>query len=123
MACKFIAPFLKGGKNDNNDAEAICEAVTRSTSWFVPIKTADQQAALCIHRVRQGLIGERTALIKCSRAKRLGAPDNFKLQFCGILLRSKVTGRLAKLRLKTVQHAKCAVLERFVLCFPQGIYF
>jgi len=63
MACKFIAPFRKGGKNDNNDAEAICEAVTRSTIWFVPVKTADQQAALCVHRVRQGLIAERTALI------------------------------------------------------------
>lgn len=63
MACKFIAPFRKGGKNDNNDAEAICEAVSRSTIWFVPVKTADQQAALCVHRVRQGLIGERTALI------------------------------------------------------------
>jgi len=63
MACKFIAPFRKGGKNDNNDAEAICEAVSRSTIWFVPVKTADQQATLCVHRVRQGLIGERTALI------------------------------------------------------------
>ena len=63
MACKFIAPFRKGGKNDNNDAEAICEAVSRSTIWFVPVKTAEQQAQLCVHRVRQGLIGERTALI------------------------------------------------------------
>ncbi len=63
MACKFIAPFRKGGKNDNNDAEAICEAVSRSTIWFVPVKSVDQQAALCVHRVRQGLIGERTALI------------------------------------------------------------
>ena len=63
MACKFIAPFRKGGKNDNNDAEAICEAVSRSTIWFVPIKTAEQQAQLCVHRVRQGLIAERTALI------------------------------------------------------------
>lgn len=63
MACKFIAPFRKGGKNDNNDAEAICEAVSRSTIWFVPVKTAEQQAQLCVHRVRQGVIGERTALI------------------------------------------------------------
>ena len=63
MACKFIAPFRKGGKNDNNDAEAICEAVSRSTIWFVPVKTAEQQAQLCVHRVRQGLIAERTALI------------------------------------------------------------
>ena len=63
IASKFIAPFRKGGKNDNNDAEAICEAVARSTIWFVPVKTAEQQAQLCVHRVRQGLISERTALI------------------------------------------------------------
>ncbi len=63
IASKFIAPFRKGGKNDNNDAEAICEAVGRSTIWFVPVKTAEQQAQLCVHRVRQGLISERTALI------------------------------------------------------------
>ncbi|MFC3116635.1 IS110 family transposase [Cellvibrio fontiphilus] len=63
IASKFIAPFRKGGKNDNNDAEAICEAVGRSTIWFVPIKTAEQQAQLCVHRVRQGLVCERTALI------------------------------------------------------------
>lgn len=63
IASKFIAPFRKGGKNDNNDAEAICEAVRRSNIWFVPVKTAEQQAQLCVHRVRQGLIGERTALI------------------------------------------------------------
>lgn len=63
IASKFIVPFRKGGKNDNNDAEAICEAVSRSTIWFVPVKTAEQQAQLCVHRVRQGLIAERTALI------------------------------------------------------------
>lgn len=63
IAAKFVAPFRKGGKNDNNDAEAICEAVSRHNIWFVPIKTADQQAVLCIHRVRQGVITERTALI------------------------------------------------------------
>jgi transposase len=63
IASKFIAPFRKGGKNDNNDAEAICEAVRRSNIWFVPVKTAEQQAQLCVHRVRQGLTSERTALI------------------------------------------------------------
>ena len=63
IASKFIAPFRKGGKNDNNDAEAICEAVSRATIWFVPVKTAEQQAQLCVHRVRHGLVSERTALI------------------------------------------------------------
>jgi transposase len=63
IAAKFVEPFRKGCKNDNNDAEAICEVVSRSNTWFVPIKTPDQQAVLCIHRVRQGLIRERTGLI------------------------------------------------------------
>jgi transposase len=53
IAAKFIEPYRKGGKNDNNDTEAICEAVSRPYIWFVPVKTPDQQAVLCIHRVRQ----------------------------------------------------------------------
>lgn len=63
MAAKFIEPFRKGCKNDNNDAEAICEAATRPNIWHVPIKSADQQAVLCIHRVRLALVSERTAMI------------------------------------------------------------
>lgn len=63
IAAKFIEPYRKGGKNDNNDAEAICEAVRRPNIWFVPVKTADQQASLCVHRVRQGVIRDRTSWI------------------------------------------------------------
>jgi transposase len=63
IAVKFIEPYRKGGKNDNNDAEAICEAVRRPNIWYVPVKSADQQAALCVHRVRQGVVRERTAWI------------------------------------------------------------
>ncbi|MFP3606926.1 IS110 family transposase [Paraburkholderia sp. SIMBA_053] len=66
MAPKFVAPYRmsgKRGKNDANDAAAICEAVTRPNMRFVPIKTIDQQADLFVHRARQGYIEERTALI------------------------------------------------------------
>lgn len=63
MAPKFVIPYRKGVKNDNNDAEAICEALTRPNMRFVPIKSAEQQAVLSLHRVRQGLITQRTALI------------------------------------------------------------
>ncbi len=66
MAPKFVAPYRKAGprgKNDANDAEAICEAVARPTMRFVPIKTIEQQAELFVHRARQGYVGERTALI------------------------------------------------------------
>ena len=63
MAPKFVIPYRKGGKNDNNDAAAICEAVARPDMRFVPVKSAEQQAVLALHRVRQGLIQHRTALI------------------------------------------------------------
>ena len=63
MASRFVAPYRKGGKNDGNDAEAVCEAVARPGMRFVPVKSAEQQALLCLHRVRQGFIKERTAAI------------------------------------------------------------
>ena len=63
MAPRFVAPYRKGGKNDGNDAEAICEASTRPSMRFVPVKSADQQAMLCLHRVRSALIKDRTAML------------------------------------------------------------
>lgn len=63
MAPKFVAPYRKSGKNDGNDAEAICEAVTRPNMRFVPVKSVQQQADLGIHRVRQGFIEERTGTL------------------------------------------------------------
>ena len=63
MAPKFVAPYRKGGKNDGNDAEAICEAVGRPNMRFVPIKSVEQQSVLTLHRVRQGFVEERTATI------------------------------------------------------------
>lgn len=61
MAPKFVAPYRRGGKNDGNDAEAICEAVARPNMRFVPVKDLGQQAVLTLHRVRQGFVEERTA--------------------------------------------------------------
>jgi len=63
MAPKFVAPYRKSDKNDGNDAEAICEAVTRPNMRFVPVKSVEQQALLALHRVRQGFVVERTAVI------------------------------------------------------------
>jgi transposase len=68
MAPVFVAPYRKSGKNDGNDAEAICEAVSRPNMRFVPVKSAEQQAILALHRVRQGWIEERTATINRIRA-------------------------------------------------------
>jgi transposase len=61
MAAKFVAPYRRRGKNDGNDAEAICEAVGRPDMRFVPVKSVEQQALLSLHRARQGFITERTA--------------------------------------------------------------
>ena len=63
MAPKFVAPYRKSEKNDGNDAEAVCEAVSRPSMRFVPVKSTEQQALLAVHRVRQGFVVERTALI------------------------------------------------------------
>ncbi|HZM44590.1 MAG TPA: IS110 family transposase [Burkholderiales bacterium] len=63
MAPKFVAPYRKSDKNDGNDAEAVCEAVTRPNMRFVPVKSTEQQALLALHRVRQGFVVERTAVI------------------------------------------------------------
>ncbi len=64
IAPKFVTPYRmsgKRGKNDANDAAAICEAVTRPHMRFVPIKDEQQQSVLSLHRIRQGFIEERTA--------------------------------------------------------------
>jgi transposase len=53
----------KGGKNDANDAAAICEAAGRPHMRFVPVKTVEQQGQLAVHRLREGYKEERTALI------------------------------------------------------------
>ena len=63
MAPRFVVPYRRSGKNDGNDAEAICEAVQRPSMRFVPVKSVEQQAVLTLHRVRQGFIEERTATI------------------------------------------------------------
>ena len=63
MAPQFVKPYVKSNKNDSRDAEAIAEAVTRPTMRFVPIKDVDQQDLQALHRVRERLMGARTALV------------------------------------------------------------
>ena len=66
VAGHFVTPYRmagKSGKNDANDAAAICEAAGRPHMRFVPIKTAQQQGQLALHRLREGFKEERTALI------------------------------------------------------------
>ncbi len=68
MAPKFHTPYRKSGKYDGNDAEAICEAVGRPNMRFVPVKSVEAKAVLARHRIRQGYVEERTALINRMRA-------------------------------------------------------
>lgn len=59
---QFVKPFVKSNKNDYNDAEAICEAIVRPSMRFVAIKSIEHQDIQALHRVRERLIKERTAL-------------------------------------------------------------
>ncbi|MDP3172170.1 MAG: IS110 family transposase [Polaromonas sp.] len=66
MAPKFVTPYRlsgKQGKNDAADAQAICEAVSRPSMRFVPVKTLEQQGQLLVHRARQGFVEQRTATL------------------------------------------------------------
>ena len=75
MPPAYVKPYVKRGKTDANDAEAIlrqaqgelCEAVTRPTMRFVPVKSPEQQAALSMHRARDLLVKQRTQLVNMMR--------------------------------------------------------
>jgi transposase len=67
IAPQFVRPYRKNLKNDGNDAEAICEAVSRPNMRFVPVKSVAQQAVLTVHRARELLVGDRTALVNQMR--------------------------------------------------------
>ena len=64
---QYVKPFVKTNKNDASDAEAICEAVIRPTMRFAPLKSAEQQSVLMLHRARELLVRQRTMLINALR--------------------------------------------------------
>ncbi len=68
MPAQYVKPYVKRGKNDAADAEAICEAVTRPTMRFVAVKTPEQQSVMMLHRVRLMLSRQRTQLSNAMRA-------------------------------------------------------
>src|SRR5215475_8899344 len=68
MPAQYVKAYVKRNKNDAADAEAICEAVTRPTMRFVPVKMAEQQAAQLLHRGREQLVRQRTMLANALRA-------------------------------------------------------
>ena len=72
MPPAYVEPYVKRQKNDMADAEAICEAVTRTNMRFVPIKTPEQQSGLVLHRTRHLLIRQQTAVVNAIRAHLAG---------------------------------------------------
>src|SRR3546814_15933306 len=68
MPAQYVKPYVKRGKNDAADAEAICEAVTRPTMRFVAVKTPEQQSVMMLHRVRLMLNRKRNKLSNAMRA-------------------------------------------------------
>src|SRR6202000_500094 len=74
---QYVKPYVKRGKNDAADAEALCEAMSRPTMRFVPVKTAEQQAALMLVGLRDRLIRNRTQLANAIR----GYAGEFGLTF------------------------------------------
>ena len=66
IAAQLVSPYRRqgaSGKNDANDAAAVCEAASRPQMLFVPVKSIEQQSMLCVHRLREGFKAERTACI------------------------------------------------------------
>lgn len=68
LPASYVKPYVKRGKNDAIDAEAIWEALGRPTMRFVPIKSMDQQGMLAVHKVRAQLVGQRTKLVNMLRS-------------------------------------------------------
>lgn len=93
IAPQFVKPYVKANKNDANDAEAICEALSRPTMRFVAVKTVAQQDMQATHRVRSQLVSQRTEKVN---------------QIRGLLAEY---GLVVDLRVETLRKALPALLE------------
>ncbi len=96
MPPAYVTPYVKRGKNDAADAEAICEAVTRPTMRFVAVKSREQQAALSLHRTRDLMVKQRTQLVNMIR----GLLAEFGIDIPKGLERALVIGRRRQPRAK-----------------------
>jgi len=72
VAPQFVKPYVKSNKNDANDAEAICEAMSRPSMRFVAVKSVEQQDIQAVHRVRSELLGQRKANQICGLSGEYG---------------------------------------------------
>jgi transposase len=109
MPARYVRPYSKGQKNDFRDAEAIAEAVQRPTMRFVATKSTEQLDLQALHRVRERLVGQRTAIINQIRAFLLerGIAVRQGLRF----LRGELPGILAK-RTDVLSPRMLQIIER-----------
>ena len=96
---QYVRPFLKTNKHDAADAEAIAEALVRPTMRFAPIKSADQQAVLMLHRSRELLVKQRTMLINavrghCSELGMIASQGASKVNDLMVMIEDPDDGRL-----------------------------
>src|SRR6202021_733689 len=117
MSPEYVRPYVKAQKNDDRDAEAIAEAATRPTMRFVELKSAEQLDMQSLHRVRDRLVGERTALINQLRAilleRGLVAPQGkWKLkEFLNVLMDKQGGASLSPRMLLLVEDARAQWAE------------
>jgi len=122
----YVKAYVKRGKNDAIDAEAICEAVRRPNMRFVPIKSIENQAVLVLHRVRGQLIRQRTKLSNMLRAHigefGLVAPRGKLLELVAIIADAgdERLPRMARIALQEVV-AELDTLERRIETFEKEI--
>jgi transposase len=111
MAAEFVRPFRKSlaTKNDANDAEAVCTAVVQPNMRWVTIKSVEQQALLSLHRLRQGLIEERTATI--NRLRGVLAEFGVVLPQSAAVLQRALPALLAEQRLPALVQRSVPVLR------------
>ena len=100
MPPAYVKPYVKRGKTDAGDAEAICEAVTRPTMRFVAIKSPEQQAALALHRTRDLFVKQRTQLVNMIR----GLLAEFGIEIPRGIGRALMRARWSLVRRRTYRH-------------------
>jgi transposase len=106
---QYVKLFVKTNKNDASDAEAICEAMMRPTMRFAPVKSAEQQSVLMLHRARELLVRQRTMVINALRGHcgeygiivAQGAPNITKLI---AIIEDGDDGRLPQLARQALDH-------------------
>ena len=125
MSPEYVRPYIKAQKNDDRDAEGIAEAVTRPTMRFVELKSQDQLDMQTLHRSRDRLVGERTALINQLRAilleRGMVAPQGKRKleQFLAVLMDEQGGAGLSPRMIVLVANARAqwAELDRRISAF------